>query len=106
MGWENDDVVQAAPARPATSAASWEADEVVTPQPEAANFAAQLNPKSLETLTGCMLEPALAADNAAGAVQFERQGYFCRDKDSAPGRLVFNRTVGLRDSYAKLAAEG
>jgi glutaminyl-tRNA synthetase len=77
-----------------------------TPQPEAANFAAQLNPKSLETLTGCMLEPALAADNAAGAVQFERQGYFCRDKDSAPGRLVFNRTVGLRDSYAKLAAEG
>jgi glutaminyl-tRNA synthetase len=75
-----------------------------TPQPEAANFAAQLNPNSLETLTGCMLEPALAADNAEGAVQFERQGYFCRDKDSAPGKLVFNRTVGLRDSYAKLAA--
>jgi glutaminyl-tRNA synthetase len=75
-----------------------------TPQPEAANFAAQLNPNSLETLVGCMLEPALAADNAEGAVQFERQGYFCRDKDSAPGKLVFNRTVGLRDSYAKLAA--
>jgi len=77
-----------------------------TPQPEAANFAAQLNPQSLETLTGAMLEPALAADNAEGAVQFERQGYFCRDKDSAPGRLVFNRTVGLRDSYAKVAAAG
>jgi len=75
-----------------------------TPQPEAANFAAQLNPQSLETLTGCMLEPALAADNAEGAVQFERQGYFCRDKESAPDKLVFNRTVGLRDSYAKLAA--
>jgi glutaminyl-tRNA synthetase len=75
-----------------------------TPQPEAANFAAQLNPKSLETLTGCVLEPALAADNAEGAVQFERQGYFCRDKESAPDKLVFNRTVGLRDSYAKLAA--
>jgi glutaminyl-tRNA synthetase len=77
-----------------------------TPQPEAANFAAQLNPQSLETLTGCMLEPALAVDNAEGAVQFERQGYFCRDKDSAPGKLVFNRTVGLRDSYAKVAAAG
>jgi glutaminyl-tRNA synthetase len=77
-----------------------------TPQPEAANFAAQLNPQSLETLTGCMLEPALAADNAEGAVQFERQGYFCRDRDSAPGRPVFNRTVGLRDSYAKVAAAG
>lgn len=77
-----------------------------TPQPEAANFAAQLNPQSLETLTGCMLEPALAANNAEGAVQFERQGYFCRDKDSTPGRPVFNRTVGLRDSYAKVAAAG
>jgi glutaminyl-tRNA synthetase len=77
-----------------------------TPQPEAANFAAQLNPQSLETLTGCMLEPALAADNAEGAVQFERQGYFCRDRDSAPGKPVFNRTVGLRDSYAKVAAAG
>ena len=48
-----------------------------------------------------MVEPALASDVSDAAVQFERQGYFCRDKDSAPGRLVFNRTVGLRDSYAK-----
>ncbi|MDB5619348.1 glutamine--tRNA ligase/YqeY domain fusion protein [Tardiphaga sp.] len=71
------------------------------PQPDAANFAAQINPESLETLTGCMVEPALASDHSEAAVQFERQGYFCRDKDSAPGRLVFNRTVGLRDSYAK-----
>jgi glutaminyl-tRNA synthetase len=71
------------------------------PQPDAANFATQINPESLETLTGCMVEPALAGDNADAAVQFERQGYFCRDKDSAPGKLVFNRTVGLRDSYAK-----
>ncbi|MDB5549610.1 MAG: glutaminyl-tRNA synthetase, partial [Tardiphaga sp.] len=41
-----------------------------------------------------------------GAIQFERQGYFCRDRDSAPGKLVFNRTVGLRDSYAKAVAAG
>jgi glutaminyl-tRNA synthetase len=74
-----------------------------TPTPEAANFASQLNPNSLEVLDGAMLEPALASDNFEGAMQFERQGYFCRDKDSAPGKPVFNRTVGLRDSYAKLA---
>jgi len=76
-----------------------------TPQPEAANFAGQINPQSLEVVTA-MLEPALASDNFAGAVQFERQGYFVRDKDSAPGKPVFNRTVGLRDSYAKVAGEG
>jgi glutaminyl-tRNA synthetase len=62
---------------------------------------ADINPASLEILDGAMVEPALAADNREEAVQFERQGYFCRDPDSAPGRLVFNRTVGLRDSYAK-----
>lgn len=77
-----------------------------TSQPEAADFASQLNPQSLETLSGCMVEPALAGDNIPGAVQFERQGYFTRDKDSAPGRLVFNRTVGLRDTWAKVAASG
>ena len=45
-----------------------------------------------------------ATDNADGAVQFERQGYFCRDPDSTPDRLVFNRTIGLRDTFAKVAA--
>ena len=72
-----------------------------TPVPDAANFAAQINPESLDVLTGCMVEPALADETETGAIQFERQGYFCRDKDSTPGKLVFNRTVGLRDSYAK-----
>ena len=52
------------------------------------------------------LEPALATDNADAAVQFERVGYFHRDPDSAPGRLVFNRTVGLRDTWAKVQATG
>jgi len=75
------------------------------PQPDAANFASQINPESLETVTG-MLEPALATDNFEGAMQFERQGYFCRDKDSAPGKLVFNRTVGLRDTWAKVSTAG
>ncbi|MEH6950776.1 glutamine--tRNA ligase/YqeY domain fusion protein [Nitrobacter sp. NHB1] len=77
-----------------------------TAQPDAANFASELNPQSLETLSGCMVEPALASDDTEGAVQFERQGYFCRDRDSSPGRLVFNRTVGLRDTWAKVAASG
>ena len=72
-----------------------------TPVPDAVNFAAQINPESLDVLTGCMVEPALADETETGAIQFERQGYFCRDKDSTPGKLVFNRTVGLRDSYAK-----
>ena len=62
---------------------------------------ADLNPDSMETVPGALLEPALTADNSDQAVQFERQGYFRRDPDSAPGRLVFNRTIGLRDSWAK-----
>jgi glutaminyl-tRNA synthetase len=75
------------------------------PDPDAANFIADLNPNSIEVLTGCMIEPALASANAADAVQFERQGYFCRDPDSGPGRPVFNRTVGLRDTWAKVAGK-
>ena len=52
------------------------------------------------------VEPALARANLGEAVQFERQGYFCRDQDSTPGRPVFNRTIGLRDSYAKAQGGG
>jgi glutaminyl-tRNA synthetase len=73
------------------------------PDPNAGEFAADLNPNSLEALTGAMVEPALVGDNSAEPVQFERQGYFTRDQDSAPGRLVFNRTVGLRDTWAKVS---
>jgi glutaminyl-tRNA synthetase len=75
------------------------------PDPDASNFAADLNPNSLEVLGDARVEPALAADNAADAVQFERQGYFVRDQDSKPGRLVFNRTVGLRDTWAKVSGK-
>jgi glutaminyl-tRNA synthetase len=62
---------------------------------------ADLNPASLEVVSGALLEPALAGDNSEAAVQFERLGYFSRDPDSAPGRLVFNRTIGLRDSWTR-----
>jgi glutaminyl-tRNA synthetase len=72
--------------------------------PDAANFAADLNPDSVEVLTGCKLEPALAATNSPEPVQFERQGYFCPDPDSTPNHIVFNRTVGLRDTWAKVSA--
>lgn len=65
------------------------------------NFAADLNPNSLEVLAQARLEPALAAAEPEKPVQFERQGYFCRDPDSTPARPVFNRTVGLRDTFAK-----
>ncbi len=72
--------------------------------PNAAAFAADLNPNSLEVLRNCKLEPVLAGTDTGEPVQFERQGYFCRDPDSTPDRLVFNRTVGLRDSWAKVSA--
>jgi glutaminyl-tRNA synthetase len=77
----------------------------VRPDPGAGgDIFTDLNPNSLETLTGSRVEPALAADDSGATVQFERQGYFCRDRDSTPGRLVFNRTVGLRDTWAKVQA--
>jgi glutaminyl-tRNA synthetase len=70
------------------------------------DFMADLNPHSLETLTDSRVEPALAAAVPEEAVQFERQGYFCADLDSTSKRLIFNRTVGLRDSWAKARASG
>ena len=76
------------------------------PDPNAGDFAADLNPNSLEVLAEAKIEPALAADDAGAPVQFERQGYFYRDPDSKPDRLVFNRTVGLRDTWAKVRASG
>ena len=76
------------------------------PDPSAATFAADLNPNSLEVLSDAKLEPALAAGNAPEAVQFERQGYFVPDQDSKPGKPVFNRTVGLRDTWAKVSGGG
>jgi glutaminyl-tRNA synthetase len=73
------------------------------PDPNVETVAADLNPTSLEVLADGRLEPALADAKVGEVVQFERQGYFCLDRDSKPGRPVFNRTVGLRDTWAKVS---
>lgn len=65
-------------------------------------FLDHLNPDSLEVVSGVKAEPSLATVTAGETFQFERIGYFCVDPDSAPGALVFNRTVGLRDTWAKI----
>ncbi len=71
--------------------------------PEGQDFTATLNPASLEVLRGCKLEPSLAEAAPGARYQFERLGYFCVDaEDSRPGALVFNRTVTLKDAWAKI----
>jgi glutaminyl-tRNA synthetase len=67
-------------------------------------FTDHLNPESLSTLRDCAVEPSLASAVAGERYQFERQGYFCVDSDSTPDALVFNRTVTLRDTWAKIAS--
>ena len=67
------------------------------------DFISLLNPDSLQTLTDCQVEPGLANAEPGNRYQFERQGYFCVDtRDSRPGTPVFNRTVSLRDSWARI----
>jgi len=74
--------------------------------PEGKDFTVNLNPNSLEVLTHCKLEPGLRDVVPGGRYQFERLGYFCVDRDSKPGSPVFNRTVGLRDAWAKIERRG
>jgi glutaminyl-tRNA synthetase len=74
--------------------------------PEGKAFLDNLNPHSLEVLRGCQAEPGVANSSVGARVQFERLGYFCVDPDSRPGALVFNRTVSLRDTWAKIAQRG
>jgi glutaminyl-tRNA synthetase len=69
---------------------------------ETEDFTGNINPGSLETLTACMLEPSLADATIGNRYQFMRQGYFCVDPDSTPDKLVFNRIVSLRDTWAKM----
>ena len=66
------------------------------------DFKSYLNPRSLETLTSCKVEPSLEGAAPGSVYQFERQGYFCVDPDSSQGKLVFNRTVSLKDTWAKI----
>ncbi|MBI3245898.1 MAG: glutamine--tRNA ligase/YqeY domain fusion protein [Deltaproteobacteria bacterium] len=78
-----------------------------TPDPGAADdFTTVLNPSSLEVVTECRVEPSLAHAEAGSRYQFERQGYFCVDPDSKPGAPVFNRTVTLKDTWARIAQKG
>ena len=74
---------------------------------EGVDWKSTLNPKSLEVIKGAKLEPGLAGAAPESRWQFERMGYFCADRrDSKPGALVFNRTVTLRDEWAKLVSAG
>ncbi len=78
-------------------------DEAAAYGDESADFKSTLNPNSLETLTSCRVEPSLANAAPGSRYQFERQGYFCVDSaDSSEDALVFNRTVSLRDTWAKV----
>ena len=70
--------------------------------PEGKEWIDLLNPQSLELVSGCKVEPSLAASAPGTRYQFERLGYFCTDPDSTPQRMVFNRTVALRDTWAKI----
>lgn len=69
---------------------------------EEADFKSLINPNSLEVLDACMLEPSLAGVPVGSHYQFMREGYFCADPDSTPEKMVFNRIVGLRDTWAKI----
>jgi len=70
--------------------------------PQGSDYKINLNPNSLEVSTSCLVEPSLAGAAPGTRYQFERQGYFCVDPDSRVGALIFNRTVALRDSWAKI----
>jgi glutaminyl-tRNA synthetase len=74
--------------------------------PENKDFTSNLNPNSREVLKDCRVEPSLAGAAPLSRYQFERLGYFCADPDSASGKLVFNRTVTLKDEWAKIKNAG
>ena len=77
------------------------------PDPEASgDFIADLNPDSRQILTNCFVEPSLKDVQPGEKFQFERMGYFCVDTRSKQDKLIFNRTVGLRDTWAKIKEAG
>jgi glutaminyl-tRNA synthetase len=77
-----------------------------THNPEDGDFKAYINPNSCIKLTSCKVEPSLANAKIGTRYQFLRHGYFCVDKDSSPNKLIFNRTVALRDTWAKIERRG
>ena len=84
---------------PAEETETEDGEEVETAAPK--DFIDLLNPDSLTTLTGCLVEPAIAESNVGDRFQFLRMGYFCKDPDSTSEKPVFNRVVPLKDSWAK-----
>ena len=70
--------------------------------PDGETFLNQLNPHSMDVVSDGRIEPSVASAAPGSQFQFERTGYFCVDADSSAGKLVFNRTVGLKDSWAKI----
>src|SRR6185436_3418048 len=70
-----------------------------------ADFLSQINPHALEVIAGAKLEPSLGRAKPGDRFQFERLGYFCADPDSRPGAPVFNRTVTLKDAWARMQAK-
>jgi len=83
------------------------AEEPTTPPDGSDNWLDNLNPESLKVIAGAKLEPALGESQPGATVQFERTGYFCMDaKDSKPDALVFNRTITLKDAWAKAQKKG
>ena len=79
---------------------------IVNEVEEGQEFTANLNPNSLEVASKAKLEPSLANASVGNRYQFERIGYFCVDYDSKPGTVVFNRTVALKDTWAKMEKRG
>jgi glutaminyl-tRNA synthetase len=73
---------------------------------EGKDYKDYLNPDSLKVLTDCMVEPSLKNAKVMDRFQFLRHGYFCVDKESTPEKLVFNRTVSLKDTWAKVRKKG
>jgi glutaminyl-tRNA synthetase len=70
--------------------------------PEGTDWKQTISPASLAVMDNCMIEPSVKTTRPGNRYQFERLGYFCVDQDSTPGRLVFNRTVSLKDTWAKI----
>ena len=80
--------------------------KVENPSAEEGDFKEYINPNSLEIISSGFAEPSLKSAKPGDKFQFLRKGYFCVDKDSTPGKIIFNRTVALKDSWSKEHLKG
>ena len=99
---ENPDVVESNPSRGLQPARTNDAEPPTATGASSPDWKSNLNPNSLEVLPTCFVEPSLSSAKPGDRYQFERLGYFCVDADSTPDKLVFNRTVTLKDTWAKI----